>query len=120
MPASAVPAVSANIPSLPEIFRSLELIVIFPPAAVLVAPFNAVALIEASLPMVTVGELISMLPAAPALLVSAEMAIPSVRVRFWASILISPALPVPVVSTEIFPSPVISMFSGANILMLPP
>ena len=31
-----------------------------------------------------------------------------------------PASPLPVVSTEIFPSPEISIFSGARIFMLPP
>ena len=36
------------------------------------------------------------------------------------SILMAPALPMSVVSTEILPSPLILMLSGANMLMLPP
>ena len=91
-----------------------------PPLSVLMAFSCAVALMEVLLPMVTVGELISMFPALPALFVSAEILTPSVRVRLVVSMLMLPASPVPVVSTEILPSPEISIFSGAVILMLPP
>ena len=92
----------------------------FPPVSVLVAPSLAVALMDVLLPMVSVGELISIFPAFPALLVSAEMLTPSVRVRFCVSTVMLPASPVPVVSTEILPSPEISIFSGALILIFPP
>ena len=50
----------------------------------------------------------------------ADIATLSDRVRFWVSILIAPALPCSVVSTDILPSPLMLMFSGANMLMLPP
>ena len=63
VPAFDAPLVSANIPSFPEISRSLVLMVMLPPSPVLVAFFPAVALIAVSFPMVTVWELISMFPA---------------------------------------------------------
>ena len=151
--------------------------VMFPAVSVFVAPSLAVALIFAPSPMVTWGELISIFPAFPALLVSTDnwvllsrlnvsvasivmlppvpspsvkaniselfcmlillasrsmlpafpaavvdavISMPSAIVRFWVLMLILPASPAPVVSTEIFPSPEISIFSGAVILMLPP
>ena len=63
--------------------RMLLLMLIFPPpSSVFVAPSNAVALICVFWPMVTSGELISIFPAFPALLVSAEILTPSVRLRF--------------------------------------
>ena len=40
--------------------------------------------------------------------------------RFWVSILIVPASPAPFVSTEIFPSPFISIVSEALISIFPP
>ena len=63
MPAFDTPLVSANIPSFPEISKSLVLIVMLPPSPVLVAFFPAVALISVPFPMVTVWELISIFPA---------------------------------------------------------
>ena len=81
----------------------------------LVAFSSAVALICVFWPMVTVGELISIFPACPALSVSAEILTPFCRLRFSVSILIVPASPAPVVSTEIFPSPFISIVSEALI-----
>ena len=63
VPAFDSPLVSANIPSLPDILRSLVLMVMLPPSPVLVAFFPAVALISVPFPMVTVWELISMFPA---------------------------------------------------------
>lgn len=47
------------------------------------------------------------------MLVSALMATLSDRLRFSVWMLMVPASPLPVVSTEIFPSPEISIFSGA-------
>ena len=82
VPAGASPWVSANIPSSPEMLRVLLNILIFPPVSVLMAFSCAVALMEVLLPMVTVGEFISMFPAFPGLLVSAEILTPSWRVRF--------------------------------------
>ena len=52
-----------------------------------------------------------MLPAFPVFVVDAVIFMPSAIVRLLVSISISPAFPVPVVSTEIFPSPVIFMLS---------
>ena len=61
-----------------------------------------------------------MSPPVPLDVVVAVMSILSVIVRFGVRISIWPALPVPVVSTEIFPSPVMSMVSGAKRDILPP
>ena len=148
VPAGLSPAVSANIPNLPEMNSSLALMVIFPPASVLVAFSLAVALIWAFSPMVSFSVVISISPAFPALLVSvvrlvpfsrvkslvlmliwpalplssveADMATPSDILKFsvWMSII--PALPVPDVSTAMKPWPDMSMFSGAVMNMLPP
>ena len=63
VPAFDAPFVSANIPSFPEISRSLVLMVMLPPSPVLVAFFPVVALIAVPFPMVTVWELILMFPA---------------------------------------------------------
>ena len=61
-----------------------------------------------------------MLPPAPLLDVVAEIVVPSAIVKFWVSMLMMPAFPVPWVSTVICPSPVMFIVSGANKLMLPP
>ena len=61
-----------------------------------------------------------MLPPAPLLEVAADMVMSSDIVRFWLWMLISPALPVPSVSTVILPLPWMFMFSVATRLMLPP
>ena len=63
VPAGLSPAVSANIPNPPEISSWLLLMLILPPPSVLVAFSPAVALIFVPCPIVTVWELISMLPA---------------------------------------------------------
>ena len=101
MPAGDSPSVWANIPSSPEMLRVLLKMLIFPPVSVLVAPSSAVALIEAFSPMVTVGELIVMSPAFPALLVSVVKLVPFSRVKSVVSILICPAFPAPVVEAFI-------------------
>ena len=61
-----------------------------------------------------------MLPPSPVSDVAADIVVFSAMVRFSVSMLMMPALPAPSVSTVILPSPEIFMFSGANILMLPP
>ncbi len=61
-----------------------------------------------------------MVPPSPLSDVDADMVVFSAIVRFSVSILMVPASPLPVLSTEIKPSPEISMFSGALMLMLPP
>ena len=148
VPAGLSPAVSANIPSFPEISRLLALIVMLPPASWLVDPSLAVALIWAFCPIVSFSVFISMFPASPALLVSVVRLVPFSRVKSVVLILISPALPwssvealiltpldilrllvlisiipalpVPDVSVAMNPLPVIFMFSGACMNMLPP
>ena len=62
----------------------------------------------------------SMLPAFPLSFVVAVIFTPSAIVRSVVSISIWPALPAPVVSTEILPSPVILMLSWELSDMLPP
>ena len=64
--------------------------------------------------------LMLMLPPFPLSDVDAEMVVFSAIVRFLVSMLMVPALPLPSVSTEIKPSPEMSMFSGALMSMLPP
>ena len=148
VPAGLSPAVSANIPSFPEISRLLALMVMLPPASLLLAPSSAVALIWAFCPIVRFLVFISMFPASPALLVSVVRLVPFSRVKSVVLILISPALPwssvealiltpldilrllvlisiipalpVPDVSVAMNPLPVIFMFSGACMNMLPP
>ena len=148
VPAGLSPAVSANIPSFPDMSRLLALMVMLPPASWLLAPSSAVALIWAFCPIVSFLVFISMFPASPALLVSVVRLVPFSRVKSmvliliwpalpWSSVeafiltpldilrllvLISiiPALPVPDVSVAMNPWPVISMFFGAWINMLPP
>ena len=61
-----------------------------------------------------------MLPPSPVLDVAADIVVFSAMVRFAVSMLMVPALPEPVVSTVILPSPEMLMFSGANIFILPP
>ena len=150
VPAGLSPAVSANIPSFPEISRLLALMVMLPPApaSLLLALSSAVALIWAFFPIVSFLVFISMFPASPALLVSVVRLVPFSRVKSVVLILISPALPwssvealiltpldilrllvlisiipalpVPDVSVAMNPLPVIFMFSGACMNMLPP
>lgn len=148
VPAGLSPAVSANIPSSPDMSRSLALMVMLPPASLLVAPSSAVALIWAFCPIVSFLVFISMFPASPALFVSVVRLVPFSRVKSmvliliwpalpWSSVeafiltpldivrllvLISiiPALPVPDVSLAMKPWPVMLIFSGAFMNMLPP
>ena len=61
-----------------------------------------------------------MLPPSPLSEVAAEIVMFSAIVRLGVWMLISPALPVPWVSTVILPPPVMFTFSGAVINMLPP
>ncbi|WP_293069431.1 hypothetical protein [Okeania sp. SIO2B3] len=65
-----------------EISKSIALIVILPPASVLVAPSLAVALIWASSPIVSCLVFISMFPAWPLLLVSVVRVVPVSKVKF--------------------------------------
>ena len=147
VPAGLSPAVSANIPSLPEISSWLLLMVMLPPASLLVAPTLAVALSWAFSPIFSVSELMLISPAFPALLVSVVRLVPFSRVKSVVLILIWPALPLssveafmatpfeilrlfvsmsmmpafpaPFVSTEIFPSPFISIVFEALISYFP-
>ena len=98
-----------------SVVREPVLMVILPPSPVLVVSVIIWPLSSSF----SVG-LILILPPAPLLEVAAEMSIPSAIVRFWVWMFISPALPVPSVSTVILPLPWMLMFSGAVILMLPP
>ena len=117
MPAGASPWVSANIPSSPEILRVLLNILIFPPVSVLMAFSRAVALIWAFSPMVTSGELISMFPAAPVLLVSVVILVPVSRLKLLVSILIAPAFPSPVVEAEMdMPSAIVRFWVSISIM----
>ena len=100
-PASAIPSVSANIPSFPEISSSLALIVMLPPASVLVAPAFAVALSWAFSPIFSVSELMLISPAFPALSVSVVRLVPFVRSKVLVSMLMAPAFPSPVVDAVI-------------------
>ena len=79
VPAGLSPAVSANIPSFPDMSRSLALMVMLPPASWLLAPSSAVALIWAFCPIVSFLVFISMFPASPALLVSVVRLVPFSR-----------------------------------------
>ena len=148
VPAGLSPAVSANIPSFPDMSRLLALMVMLPPASLLLAPSSAVALIWAFFPIVSFLVFISMFSASPALLVSVVRLVPFSRVKSVVLILISPALPwssvealiltpldivrllvlisiipalpVPDVLVAMNPWPVMLMFSGALMNMLPP
>ena len=148
VPAGLSPAVSANIPSFPDMSRLLALMVMLPPASLLLAPSSAVALIWAFCPIVSFLVFISMFPASPALLVSVVRLVPFSRVKSvvlililpalpWSSVealiltpldilrllvlmSIIPALPVPDVLVAMNPWPVMLMFSGALMNMLPP
>ena len=148
VPAGLSHAVSANIPSFPDMSRLLALMVMLPPASLLLAPSSAVALIWAFCPIVRFLVFISMFPASPALLVSVVRLVPFSRVKSVVLILISPALPwssvealiltpldivrslvlmsiipalpVPDVLVAMNPWPVMLMFSGALMNMLPP
>ena len=55
------------------------------------------------------------LPPSPLSDVDADIVVFSAIVRFSVWMSIVPALPLPVVSTEIFPSPEMLIFSGADI-----
>ena len=61
-----------------------------------------------------------MLPPAVPSNVVADMVMFPAMVRFSVSMLIIPALPLPILSTVILPGPEMLIFSGANMLMLPP
>ena len=73
------------------------LILMLPPASVLVAFSLAVALISAPFPMVTILELMLISPAFPALLVSVFRLVPVVKLKVLVSMLMAPAFPSPVV-----------------------
>ena len=98
VPASAAPAVSANIPRVPEISRSLALMVMLPPPSVLVESEVTVALIWASWPMSMVLASMLIEPGLPAPRVSVVRLVFCLSVRLLASISIVPAFPVPWVS----------------------
>ena len=101
LPAGLFPPVSANIPSSPEISSLLALIVMLPPASVLVAPAFALALSSALSPIFSVLELMLMSPAFPALLVSVVRLVPVVRSKVFVLMLMAPAFPSPVVDAVI-------------------
>ncbi len=98
VPASANPAVSANIPRVPEMLRVLADISMLPPPSVLVDSAVTVALIWAFTPMSMVLALMLILPGAPSALVSVVMLVFWSRFRVPASISMLPALPLPWVS----------------------
>ena len=95
--------------------REPVLMVIWPPSPVLVVSVMIWPLSS----NVSVG-LMLMLPPCPLSEVVADMVMSSDIVRFWVWIFISPALPVPSVSTVILPLPWMFMFSGAVISIFPP
>ena len=82
MPASAKPAVSANIPRVPEMLRVLANMSMLPPPSLLVESAVTVALIWASWPMSMVLAWISIWPGAPAPLVSVVRLVLWLRLRF--------------------------------------
>ena len=98
VPASANPAVSANIPRVPEMLRVLANMSMLPPPCVLVDSAVTVALIWAFCPISMVLALISIWPGAPTALVSVVRLVFWSRFRFPASMLMLPAFPVPWVS----------------------
>lgn len=94
IPALALASVSANIPSLPVILSSLVLMVMWPPSPVLVEPINTVALIWASCPMSRVWASMVMEPGLPAPVVSVIRLVFWSRLRLLAWMLMVPAFPV--------------------------
>ena len=105
MTASAVASVSANIPSSPAMSSWLVLMVMLPPASVVVAPMLTVAVIWAFSPMVSLGVVISISPAFPLLLVSTDSWVSACKLRV--SVALTVMLP---------PSPVLSVKASIWVL----
>ena len=122
-------AVISIVPALPPVSVLLADIVllgaVISPASILIMPPSPVPVVSVNIRPCSWNvslELILISPPFPLSDVDADIFVFSAIVRFSVSMLIMPASPLPSLSTVIrpSPSPVIFMFSGANILMSPP
>jgi len=119
-------AVISIVPALPASVLLADILLlgaVISPASILIMPPSPFPLVSVNIRPCSWNvslELILISPPFPLSDVDADIFVFSAIVRFSVSMLIMPASPLPSLSTVIRPSPVIFMFSGANILMSPP
>lgn len=119
-------AVISIVPALPAPVLLADILLlgaVISPASILIMPPSPVPVVSVNIRPCSWNvslELILISPPFPLSDVDADIFVFSAIVRFSVSILMMPAFPLPSVSTFMMPSPVIFMFSGALMNMLPP